>query len=409
MECKEESVLETYFSLLANFSHDRAREVVAAEPGLPAAALGQLAMAERQYLALAFLQPRTSVFQVRKDPSLVSVYRGLVGDLEALGTAWAQEAAVLVRLRAGMIGVYERLASCPPSQAPPYTEVTAALSSLVEAAGGVQEQPALHPWLTTVRCETQALLDFLSAALAMQAWHFLPALMLLARGAGLLGRWEGVVGARERVRLSFASSLLRGVTGWVDPHLYLWLARLKASLLSKFSLYFHTTLARQAPPPELARLCTKLAVDQPARLAAFQKRVDAQAVLVVYSGLEQGDCGRPGYQHGEGASPHPPTGLHCLPVVFATPGPLPDHLLPGLVMILTDRSADLAADRPIYFYDPGLQVTYFLACIEPRLFLVTVCDGRRAERDGGVNSFIQETVGQLRCTKLCNALKPGHK
>lgn len=23
MECKEESVLETYFSLLANFSHDR--------------------------------------------------------------------------------------------------------------------------------------------------------------------------------------------------------------------------------------------------------------------------------------------------------------------------------------------------------------------------------------------------
>ena len=34
-------------------------------------------------------------------------------------------------------------------------------------------------------------------------------------------------------------------------------------------------------------------------------------------------------------------------------------------------------------------MTYFLACIEPRLFLVTVCDGRRAERDGGVNSFIQ--------------------
>ena len=36
-------------------------------------------------------------------------------------------------------------------------------------------------------------------------------------------------------------------------------------------------------------------------------------------------------------------------------------------------------------------MTYFLACIEPRLFLVTVCDGRRAERDGGVNSFIQVT------------------
>ena len=85
---------------------------------------------------------------------------------------------------------------------PPPAQVTATLGALVEAAGGVEEQPALHPWLTTVRCttptsqihlanatrtttcsrcETQALLDFLSAALAMQAWHFLPALMLLAR------------------------------------------------------------------------------------------------------------------------------------------------------------------------------------------------------------------------------------
>ena len=38
------------------------------------------------------------VAQVRKEPSLVSVYRGLAGDLGALGVPWAQEAALLVGL-----------------------------------------------------------------------------------------------------------------------------------------------------------------------------------------------------------------------------------------------------------------------------------------------------------------------
>ena len=33
-------------------------------------------------------------------------------------------------------------------------------------------------------------------------------------------------------------------SGWVEPHLYLWLGKLKAALLSKFSLYFYQTLAK---------------------------------------------------------------------------------------------------------------------------------------------------------------------
>ena len=85
------------------------------------------------------------------------------------------------------------------------------------------------------RYEIQSLLDFLSAAVDMQHWHFFPALMKLARwkktflnigelifnccpcrGAELLSQWEDVVGARETRKLSFASSLLRGVTGVKD-------------------------------------------------------------------------------------------------------------------------------------------------------------------------------------------------
>jgi len=41
--------------------------------------------------------------------------------------------------------------------------------------------------------------------------------------------------------------------------------------------------------------------------------------------------------------------------------------------------------------------------------MVTICEGRRSEKDSAINSFIQETVGQIRCSKLCNSLKPGYK
>ena len=108
---------------------------------------------------------------------------------------------------------------------------------------------------------------------------------------------------------------------------------------------------------------------QAARLAAFQRRVDALAVSVVFSaGLEQviavdpcslllhifpdkdknrktithnmkinfslflsqGDSGRPGYRSTSGESSHP-TGLDCFPTVFSCPQNIPDHLFPGLV------------------------------------------------------------------------------
>merc|ERR1719334_768168 len=188
------------------------------------------------------------------------------------GSSWAREGARATRLREGMIDVYERLSASNPNMCPPYLEVTRILSSLVERLGECSQRSPIKPWLAVLRYESQGLLDLLSAAVAMQAWTFFPSLMLLQRGAGLLSQWEEVVAARETRKLSFASTFLRGVTGWVEPHLYLWMARLKAALLSKFSLYFHATLARQTSSSEMARLCSKLAIDQPSRLLLFQRR-----------------------------------------------------------------------------------------------------------------------------------------
>merc|ERR1719357_2318631 len=164
-------MLETYFLYLSNFSHDRARETVTPAPlSLPGPLLAQLAMAERQYMALAFLQPRTSVFQVRKDPPLRTVYQSLGVELESLAsglgtqqTVWAHHAHNIVVVRGRMIDVYERLSNCPSTEAPPYTEVVHSLDTVVELVGsvlgGLGEDTAIAPWVNVVRCETQALRD----------------------------------------------------------------------------------------------------------------------------------------------------------------------------------------------------------------------------------------------------------
>ena len=101
--------------------------------------------------------------------------------------------------------------------------------------------------------------------------------------------------ARETRKLGFASSWLR-VSGSVEPQLYLWFQKLKAALLAKFSLYFFSTLSGQTSGAEMKSLCSRLSVDQPARLATFQRRLDCQSISVLHDATGQpGYQGRPGY------------------------------------------------------------------------------------------------------------------
>jgi hypothetical protein len=45
------------------------------------------------------------------------------------------------------------------------------------------------------------------------------------------------------------------------PLLFQWLARFHASLVSKFSLYFHATLSEQSTPSEMKNLTAKTNID----------------------------------------------------------------------------------------------------------------------------------------------------
>ena len=89
--------------------------------------------------------------------------------------------------------------------------------------------------------------SFLIAALAEELSSWANGKMLLE-----LGRRESSVlpppcsGESQVSRISVTLVIIfkSKFSGWVEPHLYLWLGKLKAALLSKFSLYFYQTLAK---------------------------------------------------------------------------------------------------------------------------------------------------------------------
>ena len=424
---KEETLLKAYFTFISNFSHDRAREVVEREKDVTRAvtssgfnqllvALVSLAGAEKQYLSLS-LMPRTSSVFLRKEQSLKSVYQSIVLDLrnaqeleaDTLINGICEDLVTLLKIRLTMIGVYEKLSmfsSMTPSES--YSELVAILKTVLEE---IQQNPSelCCQWITVLKYEVGLLLDCLTLTITMHEWNFFESVMLLQRVGETLAMWDQVVQARETRKLSFASSWLRGVSGSVEPHLYLWFQKLKSSLLSKFSLYFYSTLSQQTrDATEMKVLCAKLVLDHPARICSFQKRMDCQSVSILYEASGQAYQGRPGY-HFQDKDPAAHSGLDLFPIVYSTGQP--GHHWPNVVMIISDHhhAQELKADRTVHFFDGGVGATYFLHQIEPRFYIVIIFEGRRNEKDSAINGFIQETASQLSCVKIFTSLRPGYK
>ena len=96
---REHQLLSSYFISLGNCSQERAKEIVEKEKelnkgsssslwGQLLASLIQLAGAEKQFLSLAFLLGRSSVF-LRKEQSLKSIYQSIQQECRMLAdTVW---------------------------------------------------------------------------------------------------------------------------------------------------------------------------------------------------------------------------------------------------------------------------------------------------------------------------------
>ena len=471
---KENTILDNYFVYISNFSHDKAKEVVEKERDVARVSSGSswsqlvsvlisLSNVEKTYHSLTFLIPRSGSVFLRKDPSLKSVYQSLIVDcrnaMEAGPTSdrrselsqVCDDLARIFQVRARMTDIYERL--CNLTQQAFLTETfSVEIPSLTTILTELKKNKSkvLGSWLLVLKYEVEVMLDFLTLILTMQDFNFFDSIILLQRAGETLNKWDEVVQviffislfislpttyfsvcqARETRKLGFASSWLR-VSGSVEPQLYTWFQRLKSSLLSKFSLYFHSTLSGQTNTQEMRSLCSKLSTDQTARLSSFQKRLDAGSVSILYDAN-----GQPGYQvtyesfycysiitfnilrliahqgrpgnHFHDKDQVSLSGLDLFPLVYSAGFPPGPHW-PNVVMIISDHSEELLRDSTVTFYDMRVEATYFLHQIEPRFYVVIVFDGRKNEKDSTINSFIQDTAISLRCSRNFSSLKPGFK
>lgn len=220
-----------------------------------------------------------------------------------------------------------------------------------------------HPILSRLENSFQVEVDVLTQLLQCQAqiseWHFLPSLLNLHGAHSKLQAWGQVFERQRETRKHlFGGQSQKAVQ---PPHLYLWLQRLQATLLAKFSFYFHEALSRQTSQSEMKTLTARTSLDYFGKISGFIRKHDASNVSLVFDNRGSESFQGHGYHH-----PHSyreaPKGVDQFPAVVSLPGgERPVTHWPNVIMIMSDRATELnALDKVVHFYDDKVQSTYFL-------------------------------------------------
>lgn len=447
----EQAFLETYFLVLSQFGFDKAKELAEKESNSKKGSLAvvspwfslissliHLAVAEKTYSSLSFVAKK----RFRKD-SLTSYYQTLEKELEKLcevcsgkpGTVLLPELISyglvaelcrhlnqFVQARQDCMKFYENLAASGTSlnvnnQGTNYVESVRTVETIRNQYAKLFHHPILDPIKSSFSYEMDVLYQILQAQCDLAEWKFMPSLFLLHECKVKLFSWNKVLPVSS-VKDSFTGSLsvkkgfeLRMFGGGSKkqievPLLFQWLARFHASLVSKFSLYFHSTLSEQASSPsEMKALTAKASIDYVSKISTFQRRHDASYVCLTLDTRGLGDTYKgPGY-HLPHVKVEPPTGIHSYPAIFSYPDKCPTKLWPSIVSLIQDREDYLCQEKIAYFYDERAQITYYLAKADMRVTMVVIFKGKKNERDSHVVTFLQDISFQLRNTKVLNILK----
>ncbi|XP_070533173.1 KICSTOR subunit 2-like isoform X2 [Ptychodera flava] len=383
-------------------------------------ALSQLATAEKTFVSLMFLSAK---WFARKD-TLRTTYTTLLGDLKkieelgknAMGGTAPQFEELLAHLcgqlcqyikaRQDIMDFYEQLSSLGSHRTDiNYCDVVNIMTEHSQKHSKSFHHPILSPLKTSINQEFDCLQLLLQAEMEMSQWKFLPALFKLHDVTTKLDTWGISQLIKETKKKHSSSSKTAAV-----PPIYQWLVKYKNALMSKFSLYFHEVLSKQAPPGDVKSLMSKLPVDYYAKFIAFHKKTDALNISLVFDlqGCEDTYKGH-GYHHPEFLFDRP-TGLDSYPAIVSYPNERPANHWPNVVMLMTSRMTELSShDRVLYFYDKQFQTTYYISKVDVRMTLVIIYDTKKNEKDSYVNTFMTEMSSQLRSNKLFASLKPGSR
>ncbi|KAK3855311.1 hypothetical protein Pcinc_038276 [Petrolisthes cinctipes] len=449
----EESILQGLWAHFSKFHYDKAKEQAEKERDLSRfsgssvwqsllSCVAQLAAVEKLYMNLSFL---TAKGFLRKESSVRASYEALNTEIGDMGAERRRPApncgnnnnnnnnnsnnnnssssspgsvandgilrhlcshlVLFIKARLQMIAFYEKTVEMSMCRLMNFEELVAQMTDISTSNSCNFHHPLLIPIKTNFTYECDILIHLLRGQIEMQNWHFLPSLLHLHDAHSKLNSWHTVVQSKETKKYGFGSSFLKSSP---LPALYQWLWQAKAALVSKFSLYFHETLAAQSSPAEMKALISRQgqACDYVSKIQSFQRKTDAASVcLVLEAGGLEGYQG-PGYHH-PNQPDITPKGLDSYPTIFTFPPGKPLERKPSIVMRISDRSNEHALlDRGVHFFDQQIGSTYFLCKVDPKLTLVVVFDAKKSEKDSYIKDFIYDLALQLRCNKVFTNLKP---
>lgn len=438
---EEEIALHGIMEHIHSFSFDKAKEQAEKERDASRASgspmwqmlLGcmvQFVLAEKLYMNMSFLVTKGFL---RKEISVRAAYESLITELEELcmakrvymkdldsssddGSAdqiysglhdllrhLCGQLLVFTRVRLQMIAFYEKMTTMAMGRLMNYEELLSVLSDISTQHARSFHHPLLSAVKTNFTYECDIQIHLLRSQVDMQTWRFLPSLISLHDANSKLNNWHSFVQSKETKKYGFGSSFLKSSP---LPILYQWLWQAKAAFVSKFSLYFHETLATQSSVADMKTFTSRQACDYVSKIQSFVRKSDASSVCLVFEATGVEDYQGAGYHHPE-EHVQPPKGLESYPAIFSYPPTRPRDKWPSIVMRVSDRSNEQELlDRVIHFFDQQIGATYFLCRVEPRITVVVIFDSQKSEKDSYIKDFVFDLTMQLRCNKVFANLKP---
>ncbi|CAH3157003.1 unnamed protein product, partial [Porites evermanni] len=397
---REQALLESFFHALSQFAFDKAKDQVEKEKetkrlplvsstpwSLLLQSLSHLALAEKAYFSLPFIAKKF----FRKD-SVRDSFKTLITELKkieetshtASSTGSPVEGSLLAELcrhlsqfaqaRQELIDFYEAMATMSSSANVNCFDLSNMIDELCRRHNKGFHHPILDSLKSCFSFEVDILSNLLKAQCEMAEWKFLPSLLHLHESNVKLSSWCQIL---PPVELSASLTLKKSLFGSTQkkhieaPFLYQWLGKLQDALVSKFTLYFYTILARQTAPVDMKSLTSRASVDY-------------FVVVVVVVLLSYCQC-------------EAETKISYLTIsrytsarkVYFFPLEQPVEHWPNIVSIILDKVQELnSLDKIVYFFDIRVQSTYFLTRVDPRTTFVVIFNSKRSEKDSYVTSFL---------------------
>ncbi|XP_041482961.1 KICSTOR complex protein C12orf66 homolog [Lytechinus variegatus] len=441
----EEIFIEKYFETLSQLAFDKAKEQLDKEKEASRTSSGTsgggswttllnaltfLNAAEKSYTSLTFLELKWFARKESTRKGLYTVAMGElrrieakcheVGSLEGHGSLSSRDRLLahlceqlshFIEARQDLMNIYERLCTLGiQKNEVDFVELKCAVEDIRERTSKRFHHPVLVPIRNSFSVELELLFTLMQTECHMSSWRFLPALLCLQDLHAKLDAWGAAFKAKDPKKKLY--SLVQVKNSGIPP-LFVWLVKMQGSQISKFSLYFHSTLSKQAPPGEMKTHLSNLPIDYYNKIVAFQRKTDAFNISLVLNTQASGINFQGLGYHFPSEMTEPPTGMDSYPAIFSYPNERPTNLWPNIVMLIMTKHEAGSLDSITYECDKiskqPQMMTYFIGHVDRRMNLVVLFESKKSERDSTTNSFIQEMCSLLRGSRLLASLRPGTK